>query len=143
MKNLPEKIYLQLNPNGEYPLDVYDDFNVLPGVLWSKERINETDVEYVLNTTHSNSGLFVELAKNNFSKSTNARIYMAVPRKYLRIIKRILLKERISHKPDYKGFYNYIKESGAPVGYEDLKRLAKKYNCPVPRVVDGRIVFDE
>lgn len=54
--------------------------------------------------------------------------------------------ENLSKKkygPDYEGFCTYVKKRGSPVGYEDLKRLAKRYNCPVPRVVDGKIVFDE
>lgn len=43
MKNLPKVIYLQIDPNREFP----KDFNELDGITWSKERINKTDIEYI------------------------------------------------------------------------------------------------
>ena len=44
MKNIPEKIYLQVDSSSELP----DDFNDLAGVTWCAERIHETDIEYLL-----------------------------------------------------------------------------------------------
>lgn len=44
MKNLPEKIYLQIDADGETP----EDFNELDGVTWCPEKIHDNDVEYVL-----------------------------------------------------------------------------------------------
>ena len=44
MKNLPERIYLQVDPDNENP----EDFNELFGVTWCTERINKSDIEYVL-----------------------------------------------------------------------------------------------
>jgi len=46
MKNIPEKIYLQVNPENEDLQDV--DFNNLVDVTYCTERINKTDLEYVL-----------------------------------------------------------------------------------------------
>lgn len=47
MKNLPEKIYLQVDADGETP----EDFNELKGVTWCAERINKTDIEYYRSLT--------------------------------------------------------------------------------------------
>lgn len=43
MKNIPEKIYLQVDPENENT----EDFNELQGVTWCKNKINETDVGYI------------------------------------------------------------------------------------------------
>jgi hypothetical protein len=45
MKNLPKKIYLQIDADGEVP----EDFKELEGVTWCNERIYPTDVEFILN----------------------------------------------------------------------------------------------
>jgi hypothetical protein len=45
MKNIPEKIYLQIDADGETP----EDFNGLE-VTWSTDRINENDLEYHAST---------------------------------------------------------------------------------------------
>jgi hypothetical protein len=42
MKNIPKKIYLQIDADGETP----EDFKELVGVSWSDERINENDLEF-------------------------------------------------------------------------------------------------
>ncbi len=47
MKNLPEKIYLQVDPEKEYP----EDFNELSEVTWCIDRICDTDIEYALKKT--------------------------------------------------------------------------------------------
>ena len=44
MNNLPRTIYLQVDPEKEIP----KDFNELDGITWNKERINNTDIEYIL-----------------------------------------------------------------------------------------------
>ena len=44
MKNLPEKIYLQIDADGETP----EDFDELDGVTWCEERINDNDIEYIV-----------------------------------------------------------------------------------------------
>jgi hypothetical protein len=45
MKNLPEKIYLQIGEEA----DINDtfDFNELVGVSWCSDKIEESDVEFV------------------------------------------------------------------------------------------------
>ena len=43
MKNVPEKIYLQVGSDCDHDVD----FNKLVGVTWNKERINKNDAEYV------------------------------------------------------------------------------------------------
>lgn len=46
---------------------------------------------------------------------------------------------------NYEGFYEHLKEyedNGIPTGMKDLVRIAKQYNCEVPKVVDGKLVFD-
>ena len=43
MKNLPEKIYLQIGSDCDHDVD----FNKLVGVTWNRDRINKNDVEYV------------------------------------------------------------------------------------------------
>lgn len=47
MKNIPEKIYLQVH--GDAWDENMTDFNELVGVTWCKDRINDDDLEYVLN----------------------------------------------------------------------------------------------
>ena len=44
MKNIPKKIYLQVDPDDEKP----EDFNELFCVTWCTERINDSDIEYEL-----------------------------------------------------------------------------------------------
>ncbi|MBS3776883.1 MAG: hypothetical protein KGY70_16920 [Bacteroidales bacterium] len=43
MKNIPEKIYLQVDPENENPYN----FNELREVTWCRDRINENDIEYI------------------------------------------------------------------------------------------------
>ena len=46
MKDIPKKIYLQVSDeNNTY----CESFKELFGVTWHSERINESDVEYILN----------------------------------------------------------------------------------------------
>lgn len=45
MKNIPERIYLQVSDDESIPVN---DFNELQGVTWSTDRINENDIEYHL-----------------------------------------------------------------------------------------------
>jgi hypothetical protein len=44
MKNIPQKIYLQVDPENEHP----EDFNKLHEVTWCEDKINDTDIEYHL-----------------------------------------------------------------------------------------------
>lgn len=49
-----------------------------------------------------------------------------------------------SEKADYKGFMEHFQEledAGLPMGFKDLVKLAKQYNCEIPTVVDGKLVF--
>jgi hypothetical protein len=50
MKNLPEKIYLQIGEN--CPTDV--DFKELEGISWSIDKIYENDLKYVLSKKINN-----------------------------------------------------------------------------------------
>jgi len=43
MRNLPERIFLQVDSEDEKP----EDFNELREVTWCEDRINKTDIEYV------------------------------------------------------------------------------------------------
>ena len=43
MKNIPEKIYLQVDPENENP----NDFNDLHEVTWCQDKINDNDIEYI------------------------------------------------------------------------------------------------
>ncbi len=52
MKNLPKKIYLQVDPEKEYP----EDFNDLSEVTWCIDRICDTDIEYVLKKNDHKKG---------------------------------------------------------------------------------------
>lgn len=45
MKNLPEKIYLQIGEEADIDDDI--DFNELVGVSWCSDKIEESDVEFV------------------------------------------------------------------------------------------------
>lgn len=50
----------------------------------------------------------------------------------------------VSNCADYEGFYEHLKEyedNGIPTGMKDLIRLAKQYNCEIPKIVDGKLVF--
>lgn len=50
----------------------------------------------------------------------------------------------VSNCADYEGFYDHLKEyedNGIPTGMKDLIRLAKQYNCEIPKIVDGKMVF--
>ena len=44
MKNLPTKIYLQIDADGETP----EDFKDLHGISWCEDKINDNDIEYTL-----------------------------------------------------------------------------------------------
>lgn len=44
MRNIPQKIYLQIDADGDTP----EDFNTLVGVSWCPDKINPNDIEYVL-----------------------------------------------------------------------------------------------
>lgn len=46
MKNIPKKIYLQVDADGESP----EDFTECHGVSWCEDRINDTDIEYLIST---------------------------------------------------------------------------------------------
>lgn len=51
MKNIPEKIYLQIGDDADVTFDgSIADFNDLfkGAISWSDERINENDIEYTL-----------------------------------------------------------------------------------------------
>lgn len=45
MKNVPQKIYLQL---GDQEIEPNDNFNDLTQVSWCKDKINESDIEYFI-----------------------------------------------------------------------------------------------
>lgn len=45
MKNLPEKIYLQIGEEADIDDDI--DFNELVGVSWCSDKIEKSDVEFV------------------------------------------------------------------------------------------------
>ena len=49
MKNIPPKIYLQVDADGETP----EDFNELHEVSWCADRIYKNDIEYVLSKSNS------------------------------------------------------------------------------------------
>jgi len=45
---------------------------------------------------------------------------------------------------DYNGFYENLKEwenQGLPYGFRDLIRLAVRYNCEIPTIKDGKLIF--
>ena len=44
MKNLPKRIFLQIDPENEKP----EDFKELSEVTWCEDRINDSDIEYIL-----------------------------------------------------------------------------------------------
>ena len=52
MKNVPKKIYLQIDADGETP----EDFNELVGITWCTEKINPNDIEFILNGEIRESG---------------------------------------------------------------------------------------
>jgi hypothetical protein len=52
MKNVPDKIYLQIDADGETP----EDFSELAGVSWCADKINDNDIEYVLAAQQSGDG---------------------------------------------------------------------------------------
>jgi len=50
----------------------------------------------------------------------------------------------VSNCADYEGFHDHLKEyedNGIPTGMKDLIRLAKQYNCEIPKMLDGKLVF--
>lgn len=53
MNNLPQKIYLQIDADGETP----EDFNELGGVTWCYDKIHGNDIEYVLSPSHTEQEL--------------------------------------------------------------------------------------
>jgi len=44
MKNIPERIYLQISSEDDIP----SDFNEVGGILWCKDKIYDSDLEYKL-----------------------------------------------------------------------------------------------
>jgi len=51
MKNVPEKIYLQVDADGETP----DEFNEL-AVSWCSNKVNDNDIEYLLTNVVKQEG---------------------------------------------------------------------------------------
>lgn len=49
MKNTPKEIFIQVDSDGERP----EDFKELYEVTWCADRINKTDVRYVLATSEA------------------------------------------------------------------------------------------
>jgi hypothetical protein len=47
MKNIPQKIYLQIGEDVSVK-ENDSDFNDLAGVSWCADKINNTDIEYIL-----------------------------------------------------------------------------------------------
>jgi hypothetical protein len=63
MKNLPEKVYLQVDPENEEP----EDFDILSEVTWCTDRINITDEEYIHESVLLN---LVDIVWQTATKST-------------------------------------------------------------------------
>lgn len=54
------------------------------------------------------------------------------------------MKNNNKEKEDYKGFGEHLQDYESlsiPIGRKDLVRLAKQYNCKVPKMVNGELVF--
>ena len=61
MKNIPTKIYLQINGDCDATIDKsINDFNELfkGAITWSEERINDTDIEYKLSVDNKELTIF-------------------------------------------------------------------------------------
>ncbi len=46
---------------------------------------------------------------------------------------------------DYEGFCLHIKEyedKGIPTSFKDLLRLARQYNCEIPKIDGGELKFE-
>ena len=65
MKNIPKRIYLQVDPDDEKP----EDFNELLCVTWCSERVNKSDIEYELSDK-----IFIEKYCSLCEKVTTHRI---------------------------------------------------------------------
>lgn len=71
MKNLPKKIYLQIDADGETP----EDFKELHGVSWCEDKINDNDCEYLLQTlTEAQINLIDEITKYHFDLSKSVTV---------------------------------------------------------------------
>ncbi len=49
-------------------------------------------------------------------------------------------------KADYKGFGEHLEEynrEGLPTDFKTLIRLAKQYNCPVPKLINGELIYED
>jgi len=47
-------------------------------------------------------------------------------------------------QPDYEGFCEHYEEYnrlGVPISIDDLKKLANKYNCEIPMILGGELIF--
>ncbi len=49
MENIPEKIYLQVDPENEQP----ESFDDLAEITWCRDKINDNDIEYELSGVES------------------------------------------------------------------------------------------
>ena len=59
MKNVPEKIYLQVDADGETP----DEFNEL-AVSWCSNKVHDNDIEYLLtNAVKQEGGIDIDIIK--------------------------------------------------------------------------------
>lgn len=65
MKNIPEKIYLQVDADGELP----DDFKECYEVSWSADKIFDTDLVYYLGGDNKNYILSEEEFMKKISSS--------------------------------------------------------------------------
>lgn len=79
MKNIPKKIYLQIAETK----DEFDklDFNELKNVLWQKERVFKTDIEYQLvkkkRTNDQNSSIWLFCTWISILFNDSGEMYMA------------------------------------------------------------------
>lgn len=71
MKNIPNRIYLQVDPENEKP----ESFNELSEITWCKDKINNNDIPYYRHNNSNSgrvepqvSGKFAELADKLFKQ---------------------------------------------------------------------------
>lgn len=67
MKNIPEKIYLQVDADGELP----EDFNECHEVSWCADNIYETDLVYYLANNHMENKTAEEAADQIYGQSND------------------------------------------------------------------------
>lgn len=96
MKNIPNKIYLQVDPENEKP-----EFFVELGTTWCSDRINDNDIPYYRKQVKVEPEVMVNFAEEIDKMLKNIEEYFETPNYKNNVVE---------YKSYYDGAYYYLKQ---------------------------------